>query len=137
MYSAVRDRINSLNEYARENIPVERPTRQVTIHDISNLTQNENQPHQFHTTVTCSKGTFMRTLCVDIGKHLGYPAHMASLIRTKASSFTSEEAVEFIQVEKAVKCGQVNSLLYPLSRGDRKSVVYGNTLVSNVRLSMS
>src|SRR5690625_7553487 len=59
----------------------------------------------------------MRTLCVDIGKHLGYPAHMASLIRTKASSFTSEEAVEFIQVEKAVKCGQVNSLLYPLSRG--------------------
>ena len=117
MYSAVRVNGKRLYEYARDNIPVERPTRQVTIHDISNLEKNENQPHQFHMTVTCSKGTFMRTLCVDIGKCLGYPAHMSSLIRTKASSFSSEEAVDFTQVEKAVQYDQVDSLLYPLSRG--------------------
>lgn len=117
MYSAVRVKGKRLYEYARDNIPVERPTRQVTIHDISNLEKNESQPHQFHMTVTCSKGTFMRTLCVDIGKCLGYPAHMSSLIRTKASSFSSEEAVDFTQVEKAVQYDQVDSLLYPLSRG--------------------
>lgn len=117
MYSAVRVKGKRLYEYARENIPVERPTRQVTIYDMSNLVQNEKQPHQFHMTVTCSKGTFMRTLCVDIGRRLGYPAHMASLIRTKASSFTAEEAVDFTQVETAVQCDKAESLLYPLSRG--------------------
>lgn len=117
MYSAVRVKGKRLYEYARENISVERPTRQVTIYDIKNLKQIVDQPHRFLMTVTCSKGTYMRTLCVDIGRHLGYPAHMFNLIRTKAGSFMASETVDFSEVATAVYNGNSDTLLYPLSRG--------------------
>src|SRR5699024_9151668 len=89
MYSAVRVKGKRLYEYARQNLHVERPTREVHIYEIADLKQ-ENA-HSFTMKVTCSKGTYMRTLCVDIGKKLGYPAHMSELIRIEAGSFSADE----------------------------------------------
>ena len=50
--------------------------------------------------VNCSKGTYIRTLCEDIGKKLGYPAHLSSLIRTKSGRFSIEESCELEKVGK-------------------------------------
>lgn len=117
MYSAVRVKGKRLYEYARENISVERPKRRVTIFDIKELKQSTNHPERFSMTVTCSKGTYMRTLCVDIGRLLGYPAHMSDLVRTKAGSFSADETVDFTEIERAIENGESHLLLHPIESG--------------------
>src|SRR5699024_11297936 len=74
MYSAVRVNGKRIYEYARENIEVERPERENNIHSIDLLNVNEEM-NSIDLEVSCSKGTYIRTLCVDIGKKLGYFAH--------------------------------------------------------------
>lgn len=94
MYSAVRVKGKRLYEYARKNEQVERPKRKIFIHhiELKNMDQ-ENNSFTFKT--TCSSGTYIRTLCVDLGKELGYPAHMSNLIRIETSNFTKEETISF------------------------------------------
>src|SRR5699024_3701016 len=90
-------------EYARENIYVERPTREVAIHEIERLGKKSLPDHVIQLRVLCSKGTYIRTLCVDIGQALGYPAHMSYLIRTKSDTFTLKETVTFEKIEKDIE----------------------------------
>jgi len=123
MYSAVRVEGKRLYEYAREGIEVERPQRTVTIHDISLLSDqvsyDEDGSATFNIRITCSKGTYIRTLCVDIGKALGYPAHMSHLVRTASGSFEKDEAVSFEQIEEAMEEGHIEDYLQPMERGVR------------------
>lgn len=123
MYSAVKVNGKKLYEYARANETVERPKREVTIHQLQLLGLNENR---IKFRVVCSKGTYIRTLCVDIGQSLGYPAHMSDLVRTETGSFSQEETVTFDQIEDKVKLEQETNLLLPMIRGlshlDRFSV---------------
>lgn len=119
MYSAVRVQGKRLYEYARENKQVERPRRKVKIYEIENLLQGEKTFDKFQFKVVCSAGTYIRTLCVDIGKELGFPAHMSHLIRTEASSFTAAETVSFARIKKAKEVNQLKNLLAPLTRGLR------------------
>src|SRR5690625_4354090 len=100
MYSAVRVKGKRLYEYARENEEVERPLRRVKIYELTNLSTEKEIRDKFKMKVTCSAGTYIRTLCVDIGKKLGYPAHMSHLVREEASSFTSEETVTFEELHE-------------------------------------
>src|SRR5690625_1449047 len=90
MYSAVKVNGKKLYEYARANEYIERPSRQVFIHDLIQLEQNSKNTNKFRFKVACSAGTYIRTLCVDIGKKLGYPAHMSDLVRIEACSFTRD-----------------------------------------------
>lgn len=126
MYSAVKVKGKKLYEYARADEAVERPSRQVTIYDIQQLPSEHRDPTSFRMKVVCSQGTYIRTLCVDIGKKLGYPAHMSQLTRIEAGSFTKEETVTFAEIEEAVQNNKEHELLYPLLRGltqlDRFSV---------------
>lgn len=126
MYSAVKVKGKKLYEYARADEAVERPSRQVTIYDIQQLPSEHRDPTSFRMKVVCSQGTYIRTLCVDIGKKLGYPAHMSQLTRIEAGSFTKEETVTFAEIEEAVQNDKEHELLYPLLRGltqlDRFSV---------------
>ncbi|WP_349410541.1 tRNA pseudouridine(55) synthase TruB [Pseudalkalibacillus sp. SCS-8] len=107
MYSAVKVNGKRLYEYAREGIDVERPTRRVKIHSlelIGSLKKNEETGNiEFPIEVTCSKGTYIRTLAVDIGKAFGVPAHMSSLVRTKSGPFTLEQTVTFEQLEQRIE----------------------------------
>lgn len=122
MYSAVRVDGKRLYEYAREGISVERPKREVTIHSIDLLSskiEHHDQQASFRIRIACSKGTYIRTLCVDIGKALGYPAHMSHLVRTASGSFQADEALIFTQIEDAVKSGTIDDYLEPLERGVR------------------
>jgi tRNA pseudouridine55 synthase len=102
MISAVKINGKKLYEYARQGKVVERPARKVIFHEIELLSsENEfsGETITFKIRVHCSKGTYIRTLAVDIGKKLGYPAHMSSLIRTKSGQFSLENCFSFTDVE--------------------------------------
>ena len=97
MYSAVHHKGRRLYELAREGIIVERQPRPVTIHSI---TVNSFCGSEAEIEVECSKGTYIRTLCHDIGKHLGTVATMARLIRTKSGVFSTDTAITLETLEK-------------------------------------
>ncbi|MFF3021646.1 tRNA pseudouridine(55) synthase TruB [Gottfriedia sp. NPDC057948] len=103
MYSAVKVNGKKLYEYARAGIEVERPTRTVTIFEIILLDNREvfeGDTISFKFEVFCSKGTYIRTLAVQIGELLGFPAHMSYLTRTKAGAFTIDDCVTFAELEE-------------------------------------
>lgn len=100
MYSAVKVGGKKLYELAREGKSIERKTRQITVHDIQLIdTDLESKYPAFTFRVCCSKGTYVRTLGVDIGEKLGYPAHMSSLERTKSGPFRLDQSYSFEQIE--------------------------------------
>ncbi|KQL39420.1 tRNA pseudouridine synthase B [Bacillus sp. FJAT-25509] len=103
MYSAVKVNGKKLYEYARAGIEVERPTRTVTIFEIILLDDREvfeGDTISFKFEVFCGKGTYIRTLAVQIGEILGFPAHMSYLTRTKAGAFTIDDCVTFAELEE-------------------------------------
>jgi tRNA pseudouridine55 synthase len=119
MYSAVKVKGKKLYEYARAGMEVERPTRIVTIHELTLLDErNEFSGNtvSFRFRVTCSKGTYIRTLAVMIGERLGYPAHMSHLVRTASGPFSLQDCVTFAQIEQSAECGELQSLLLPIEK---------------------
>ena len=91
MYSAIKIGGQKLYQLARKGLEVERPPRQVTIRALELLEQTG--PETFTLRVRCSKGTYVRTLCHDIGAALGCGGAMCSLRRTMAAGFTIGKAV--------------------------------------------
>ena len=89
MYSAIKQNGKKLYELAREGVEVERKPRRVTIKSIDIL---ETDGNRVVFEVSCSKGTYIRTLCDDIGKRLGTGAYMNELRRIKTGCFTIDEA---------------------------------------------
>ncbi|WP_027414648.1 tRNA pseudouridine(55) synthase TruB [Aneurinibacillus terranovensis] len=117
MYSAVKVNGKRLHELAREGKIVERQPRQVMIYGINPEEIRLDKPYPtVHFTVSCSKGTYIRTLCADIGRELGYPAHMSYLQRIKSGPFTLEQCVTLQTVAKAAEENTLHTLLYPLDR---------------------
>lgn len=117
MYSAIKVKGKRLYEYARENKTVERPERTVTIYEMKRLReQKEEHNRKFTIEVACSKGTYIRTLAVDIGKRLGYPAHMSALMRIETDSFTLNETVTFAEIENAKLENRLNEIVLPIER---------------------
>ena len=117
MYSAVKVNGKRLYEYARKGEVVERPTRKVTIYSLELLDeaeQFEGDEVTFKIRIACSKGTYIRTLAVQIGEKLGYPAHMASLVRTASGTFTKKECVTLQQVEEIMNEGKINEVILPV-----------------------
>lgn len=89
MVSAKKHKGRKLYQLAREGKTVPRKPCKIKIYETEIL--NFNLPEIIFK-VKCSKGTYVRTLCEDIGKFLGYPAHMSSLIRTRSGRFSLQEA---------------------------------------------
>ena len=99
MYSAIKINGKKLYELARKGREVERPPRKVTIHALT-LESREGE-RDFTIRVRCSKGTYVRTLCHDIGQALGCGGCMSSLRRTMAAGVTLEDAVTLDEVQQA------------------------------------
>lgn len=118
MFSAVKVKGKRLYEYAREGIEVERPSRSVEIYEIqrtSDLIFNtEEKTASFSFEVSSSKGTYIRTLAVDIGKKLNYPAHMSKLTRIKSGKIKKEDCVTLKELEEAIEKGTETDLLLPM-----------------------
>ena len=90
MYSALKVNGQKLCDLARKGREVERQPRPITIHELTLLETGENT---LRLRVRCSKGTYIRTLCKDIGQALGCGGCMQELRRTSAGEYTIEEAV--------------------------------------------
>ena len=97
MYSAIKVNGKKLYEYARNHEKVEVQPRSIVIHRIELIDQHD----QFITfRVQCSKGTYIRSLCVDIGHKLGYPAHMQKLVRLASGHFRLENCFSLEDIEQ-------------------------------------
>ena len=113
MYSALKINGKKLYDLARAGKEVERKARTVQIHEIR---IEEIALPRVTMTVTCSKGTYIRTLCYDIGRKLGCGGCMEKLLRTRVERFTLEEAYTLSQIEKIRDEGQLEEILTPVDR---------------------
>ncbi len=111
MYSAIKQDGKRLYELARSGREAEVPAREVTIHslDFRGLTEN----HGALLAVRCSKGFYVRTLCHDLGAHIGCPAHMRFLLRTQSGPFTLETACTLEELKEAAENGTLSAKLLP------------------------
>lgn len=92
MYSAVKVNGKKLYELAREGKEIARKARTIEVYDIR--IRRFLPPDRVEMDIDCSKGTYIRTLCADIGKALGCGGHMAELLRTATGSFSLENAIK-------------------------------------------
>ena len=97
MYSAVKINGQKLYDLARKGKEVERKPRSITIYELELLEQVSETDYTFR--CVCSKGTYIRTLCHDIGQALGCGGTLYSLRRTMAAGFTLSDAVTLEQVQ--------------------------------------
>ena len=111
MYSALKVNGKKLYELAREGKTIERKARTVTISEIS-IISIELPRVKFK--VDCSKGTYIRSLCRDIGETLGCGGAMESLLRTRVGEFTLEQAVTLREVEQLVANGTIAEKIKPV-----------------------
>ena len=111
MYSAIKINGQKLYELARRGQEVERKPRSITIHELELL---EGADADYLLRVRCSKGTYVRTLCHDLGRALGCGGCMSSLRRTRAGSFTLSQAVTMQQVLNFAAEQAPQALLMPV-----------------------
>ncbi|MGF9907384.1 tRNA pseudouridine(55) synthase TruB [Brevibacillus porteri] len=107
MFSAVKVNGKRLYDLAREGTVIERQARKVTLYELTlHKISVDGDTVDVAFTCTCSKGTYMRTLCVDLGRALGYPAHMKLLRRIKSGPFQEQEAIPLKQIEEQAANGE-------------------------------
>lgn len=111
MYSALKVDGKKLYELAREGKEVERKARPVQIHEI--VIESMNLP-EVVMTVSCSKGTYIRTLCNDIGEKLGVGGCMKQLLRTKVGRFLLEDTLRLSDLQKLKEEGRLEEAVFPL-----------------------
>lgn len=117
MYSAIKVEGKKLYELARSGITVERKPREIEVYSINiikNIEEKSEGPKTVILDVHCSKGTYIRTLCHDIGEQLGCGGHMSFLVRMKAGSFTIASALTLQEIASLHREGRLyESLLSP------------------------
>lgn len=123
MYSALKINGKKLYELAREGIEVERKARPITVFDIqikeihhvkNQLDGNDYNQMEVRMEIHCSKGTYIRTICHDIGETLGCGGCMKELKRTQVSNFLVEDSLTLSQIEKIRDEGKIESIIVPV-----------------------
>jgi tRNA pseudouridine55 synthase len=112
MHSALKKDGKALYEYARAGIEIERAPREVTIFKLEVTPANgDRAQHAITMIVTCSKGTYIRTLGEDIGEALGCGAHLTALRRTATGNFDTAQCVTLDALEAMTEAQRLNCLL--------------------------
>ena len=149
MYSAVKVGGKRLYELARKGVEVERTPRRIHIDRITLLDDSMLSEGLFTMEVRCSKGTYIRTLCNDIGESLSCGGAMASLTRTAVGSFRLEDARTLSEIEALRDSGELDSVLLPtqdifrdldvltIKDSVRKYVINGNPFTEKDILDLS
>ena len=134
MYSALKQNGVRLYELARKGIEVERKGRLVNIYNLEDI--KINNPY-ISMKVTCSKGTYIRSLCYDIGEKLGVFATMTQLNRAKTSVFSQEKSINIIELTKENINDYILSMEEALEKYDKIVVnkKYVKLLVNGVRVA--
>ena len=109
MYSALKVNGKKLYELAREGKEIERKTRNIEIFDIKIV--DIMPPDRAIIDVDCSKGTYIRSLCSDIGKKLGWGAYMSQLTRTASGNFHIEDAIKLDELKKICEDGKADTVI--------------------------
>lgn len=113
VFSALKHGGVPLYALARRGEPVQKPPR--TVH-INRLRLLEVRLPQVRFEVRCSAGTYVRSLCADIGRALGCGAHVSELIRTESGGFRIEQALSLAEVESLARQGAIGDRLVPMAR---------------------
>ena len=113
MYSAIKIGGKKLYELARKGQTIERKPREVNIAAIKVL-EFHAEKNSFVIDVTCSKGTYIRSLCMDIGEALGTVAAMGSLLRTRSGAFSLDTAVKLGEIKEAAGNGCLSNMILPV-----------------------
>lgn len=115
MYSAIKVNGRKLYQLAREGIEIERSPRDVYIRSIhiNDMNLQDGEP-SVTMTVSCSKGTYIRTLCHDIGEKLGCGACMKSLSRTRVGRFYIDDSFTINQIAALNLKGELSSIVAPV-----------------------
>jgi tRNA pseudouridine55 synthase len=116
MYSAVKVQGKKCYELARQGKEIERPARKVTIYEFVCTGYQRAEYPMITFEVQCSKGTYIRTLCVDLGERLGYPAHMTSLIRIQTGPFGLADCLTLAELQKIAQQKRWTHILYPMDQ---------------------
>ncbi len=124
MFSAIKIKGQKLYNLARRGEVIERPERHCKILNIT-ITEMELPRVDFH--VTCSKGTYIRTLCHDIGKDLGVGGCMETLVRTKVERFDVKDSISLAQIEEYRDNGTLDQYIIP---ADEMLDMYSKCIVS-------
>lgn len=111
MYSAIKIGGKKLYELARRGESVERAPRKITVSAIDIAGRDGDD---YILNISCSKGTYVRTLCSDIGEALGCGACMSSLRRTRAGVFSVDDAHSLADIEAAVREGRLSDIILPV-----------------------
>ena len=115
MYSAIKVNGRRLYDLARQGVEVEREPRRVFFYEIR-LIRFDEQSQTGELDVFCSKGTYIRTLCHDMGQKLGCGAVMTALRRTFAAGFSLAECVSLSRLEELAQKERVGEILLPVQR---------------------
>lgn len=124
MHSALKHNGQPLYKLARQGINIDRPAREVTIHELTLIEFTEDT---ITLDVFCSKGTYIRTLAQDIGETLGCGAHLSMLRRTEVTPFDSNILYTIEDIEKLNNENKLNTALLPID----------SALLSKPRLSLT
>lgn len=111
MYSAIKIGGKKLYELARRGESVERAPRKITVSAIDIAGRDGDD---YILNISCSKGTYVRTLCSDIGEALGCGACMSSLRRTRAGVFSVDDAHSLADIETTVREGRLSDIILPV-----------------------
>ena len=118
MYSAVKVNGKRLYEYARAGEEVERPVRKAMIYDFRRISEpvynEESKTQSWKFEVSCSKGTYVRTLSVDLGRALGVEAHMSLLTRVKSGPFQTEDCITLEELKELAQKDKAQEALKPV-----------------------
>lgn len=117
MYSAVKINGQKLYDLARQGVMVERSARPITVYSwvIEGPKSNYGFKESFVSLISCSKGTYIRTLIDDLGERLGCGAHMGSLLRLQSGIFQLEQGVTLDQLSDLVKEGRLNERIISIT----------------------
>lgn len=127
MYSAIKVNGRRLYDYARHNEPVKRPERQITVDYFKQTKPTVFDPEtgrqKIYFEVGCQKGTYVRTLAVDLGKKLGVPSVMSELTRLESGGFTLDDAIN-LKTLAAMDESELHQALKPVSHALHKYAHY-------------
>ncbi len=131
VFSALKHRGRPLYKLARAGRPVQKTARRIFISQIELL---EIDLPNIRLQVSCSAGTYIRTLCSDIGRQLGCGGHLTALRRTASCGYTIEEAATLAEIEALAASGQSNALLIPLANAlrDMPKITVGRLLAKRI-----
>jgi tRNA pseudouridine55 synthase len=113
MFSAKKKKGIPLYKLARSGITIDRKPVPIIIHSIGFIKREENR---VTIEVKCSAGTYIRTICHDVGQKLGCEAHMGLLVRNQVGNFDQKTSLTLEELETAVKDGSFSSKLIPVER---------------------